>query len=75
MSCTACDHKNQDGRRFCGQCGENLFVERHECAQCGFPNDDDDRFCGSCGTAIAQPMDAASRRPPVYSGISELRRG
>jgi class 3 adenylate cyclase/tetratricopeptide (TPR) repeat protein len=53
MNCPSCAAPNDDGRKFCGQCGSPLATA---CRACGAPNGPSDRFCGECGS----PLDAAA---------------
>ncbi|MFO1068367.1 MAG: BREX system ATP-binding domain-containing protein [Geminicoccaceae bacterium] len=61
MRCSACGTDNEDGRRFCGECGGRLAVP---CADCGFANAAEARFCGGCGRRLGEPaaQPAAERR-------------
>ena len=56
MSCSSCGSRNEDGRKFCGQCGERLLLA---CATCGSANAPGTRFCGECGSTLATSPDAA----------------
>lgn len=46
VGCPRCCRGNDDRRRYCGGCGENLDPV---CRVCGFGNDGCDLFCGGCG--------------------------
>ena len=61
MICTRCSAANEDGRKFCLECGTRLSVS---CPVCGTPNTAGARFCGECGSAIADaPAEAPSAAP------------
>jgi class 3 adenylate cyclase/tetratricopeptide (TPR) repeat protein len=63
--CAACQAANEDGRKFCGECGASLSAA---CPTCGTPNAPDVKFCGECGTklggaAAVAPVAAATHEP------------
>ena len=58
MRCSACGAENEDGRKFCGECGASLALA---CPSCGAPNPPTVKFCGECGTALS----ASSTSPIV----------
>ena len=64
MNCSNCGSDNEQGRKFCKECGSALVVV---CDACGSPNAPDSKFCGECGTAIgtsaAPPVPAAAATP------------
>ena len=64
MICPQCQAENEEGARFCGNCGAILPEQQIYCPQCGAPNPADSRFCGDCGTGLApeepQPVYAVS---------------
>ena len=49
MRCSACGTENEDGRKFCGECGASLALA---CSNCGTPNPPNVKFCGECGTPL-----------------------
>jgi class 3 adenylate cyclase len=51
MKCPECQTENEEGRRFCGQCGAKLGWK---CPTCGFVNGPQDRFCGGCGERLGE---------------------
>jgi class 3 adenylate cyclase/tetratricopeptide (TPR) repeat protein len=60
MTCASCGTANEEGRKFCKECGDALAVG---CPSCGAPNTPDSKFCGECATplrAIASTAVAAS---------------
>ena len=52
MRCQACGTENEEGRKFCGECGAPLTVR---CAACATENAPGAKFCGECGTPLAAP--------------------
>lgn len=58
MTCANCGGENENGRRFCGNCGAPLAVA---CRACGAANSPRARFCGDCG----EPLVAATPSPIV----------
>ena len=59
MICAACETSNEDGRKFCGQCGASLAAL---CPSCGTPNAPDVNFCGECGTKLGDGAAVAGGR-------------
>ena len=58
MHCPSCGFENQEGMKFCNECGVPL---RSQCPQCGFENPSSSKFCGECGTALSpQPHPSVS---------------
>ncbi len=66
LRCTACDHENPDGNRFCGGCGVKLPTG---CPACGHGNPEGNRFCGGCGASLETnaPTPAPTRAPRDYT--------
>ena len=52
--------ENDEGRKFCGECGSALA---RACPSCGTPNAPAMKFCGECGSALG-----AQRRPRRRDG-------
>jgi class 3 adenylate cyclase len=57
MLCTGCEHRNEDGARFCARCGRGLG---RACAACGRAATEDARFCIACGARLGEPVEAAA---------------
>src|SRR4051794_899876 len=51
--------ENEDGRKFCGECGSPLALA---CPSCGAANSPAAKFCGECGSALN-----GAARPPVVA--------
>jgi class 3 adenylate cyclase/tetratricopeptide (TPR) repeat protein len=64
MQCHCCQAENEDGARFCENCGARLEAS---CPACGAPVSAGKNFCRSCGasltTASAQPAPVESYTP------------
>jgi class 3 adenylate cyclase/tetratricopeptide (TPR) repeat protein len=50
LTCASCGTQNEDGRKFCGECGAQLAIS---CQACGTANPPSVKFCGECGGALA----------------------
>ena len=50
MRCTACQHDNDPGTKFCEECGNKLA---RVCLACGVELKPTSKFCPECGAAIA----------------------
>ena len=46
MKCPECQSENPEEAKFCGKCGEELFLI---CPQCGSENTPGNNFCNECG--------------------------
>jgi class 3 adenylate cyclase len=60
MLCPACRHHNEEGARFCTQCGGRLELA---CPHCAAGNPGGSRFCQACGRLLA----AAAAAQPSYT--------
>jgi class 3 adenylate cyclase/tetratricopeptide (TPR) repeat protein len=67
MRCHACGTENDEGRKFCGECGAPLAVA---CAACGTQNSPGAKFCGECGSTLGT---AAPARAPTVEPLAERR--
>src|SRR6188472_2219016 len=50
MRCAACGTENEEGRKFCLECGSGLATA---CPSCGMANPPQAKFCGECGNAFS----------------------
>ncbi len=71
MICTACQTQNEDGRKFCGECGTSLAAL---CPSCGTPNASDVKFCGECGARLGGEVAAAGAAVAGYAPAVAERR-
>ena len=49
MLCSSCQSENEQGRKFCGECGQPLALL---CPACRTPNAPGLKFCGECGAPL-----------------------
>ena len=53
LSCPSCGAMNQEGVKFCQECGTKLGQTKSFCTECGAENPPGTRFCGNCGKQLA----------------------
>jgi class 3 adenylate cyclase len=62
MICSSCGTENEQGRKFCGNCGTALSVV---CGVCATPNPPGTKFCGECGSSLTnEPAADVARDTP-----------
>jgi class 3 adenylate cyclase/tetratricopeptide (TPR) repeat protein len=62
MICSSCGTENEQGRKFCGNCGTALSVV---CGVCATPNAPGTKFCGECGSPLTiEPAAEVARDTP-----------
>lgn len=72
MRCSNCGHGNEDGARFCVQCGARLMPH---CPSCEAIVEPAHRFCQGCGAKLPWAADQpAPRQRPRENDISGERR-
>jgi hypothetical protein len=64
MRCSACEHENREGRKFCASCGARLAVT---CPACSTLNEPSENFCGECGAALT----AVPRTPSLPKHLAD----
>ena len=52
ITCAACGHENNEGLKFCCECGGKLETEA-VCAACGHANKAGIKFCSQCGKPLS----------------------
>lgn len=52
VTCRKCGASNQEGTKFCSNCGEKLIVSKIECYSCKELIDDNAKFCPNCGASM-----------------------
>ncbi|MCX6133294.1 MAG: zinc ribbon domain-containing protein [Ignavibacteriales bacterium] len=63
MKCTHCDADNEDGRKFCRDCGIAIGVM---CDRCKIVNPFGDTYCGMCGFKLLEmPKEMSSPSDPL----------
>src|SRR6266851_5527250 len=72
MRCSKCGTENASDRKFCGECGAQLWLR---CPKCGKENGPPFRFCGECGAALvdAARTTVAEATPTAVSAAGERR--
>ena len=70
MKCPKCQHENEQGDKFCRECGERL---PSVCPQCGNLVKPGDRFCAKCGTRLAESVSAEATVPRLEDMHSQLQ--
>src|SRR6266446_3380659 len=75
MECPSCGSANQDGNRFCGNCGAPL---PQYCGACGRKNPIGNSYCGFCGAPLtdASLLERAvnASAEPAVAGAERRRR-
>ena len=64
MKCPRCQAENDDGARFCENCGARLEAT---CPSCGTPVTPGRKFCRSCGAALTIEPAGRFASPGVYT--------
>jgi class 3 adenylate cyclase len=70
MKCFKCQSDNEQGSKFCCQCGGKLDVP---CAQCGKTNQSGSKFCNECGHPLSV-LAAVPKAPVSSDSIAKLKR-
>jgi class 3 adenylate cyclase/tetratricopeptide (TPR) repeat protein len=62
VRCSSCGTQNEEGRKFCGECGARLA---RACPACGTQNDPAAKFCGECGSSLDHEAPAVKLAAPA----------
>jgi hypothetical protein len=70
LICMRCNHANDAGAKFCGECGAGLL--RRFCPECHAVNDAASHFCQSCGLALPDAPPTPQPSGPVPFDVPSL---
>lgn len=70
MNCPNCGTLNDEGRKFCGECGNPLTLV---CPSCSTPNAPNVKFCGECGNSLTTTAAVTPSESPAQSLETERR--
>jgi len=56
ISCRKCGAMNEEGDKFCSNCGEKLAVVKKECYSCNAIIDENVKFCPNCGSPMTRKI-------------------
>lgn len=71
MKCPECQSENSEEAKFCGKCGEKLFLI---CPQCGSENTPGNNFCNECGHDLTLPSEPAPKDLSFDEKIDKIQR-
>ncbi|RJQ04237.1 MAG: zinc-ribbon domain-containing protein [Bacillota bacterium] len=70
--CSRCGRRNEQGWKFCGACGAELFYPSLPvCPNCRTPGHPESRFCSVCGTPLQPAAPAAEQGPAQTAAAAE----
>jgi len=61
--CHQCKNENQQGSKFCNNCGAKL---QNACPNCGSNNPENSAFCNQCGSKLGIQVKGIEMTPPYY---------
>ncbi len=67
MRCSACQHENREGAKFCRACGAKL---EFACSVCGVLAEPGAAFCDNCGAALETRAKGKGRKPKGQDGLA-----
>jgi hypothetical protein len=70
LICMRCNHANEAGAKFCGECGTGLL--RRFCRECHAVNDAASHFCQSCGLALPDAPPTPQPSGPIPLEVPRL---
>lgn len=56
IACKKCGNLNENGVKFCSNCGEKLATTKIECYSCKTLVDDNMKFCPNCGSSMLKKI-------------------
>ncbi len=56
LQCRKCGEMNEEGDKFCSNCGEKLVVAKINCYSCNALIDENVKFCPNCGSPMARKI-------------------
>ena len=68
MKCPKCQFENDDGAKFCNECGHKLELA---CPQCGKVNQPGSKFCNECGHNLALSSESSPKPSPTELSFDE----
>lgn len=71
MKCSKCQSENPEEAKFCGKCGEKLFLI---CPQCGSENTPGNNFCNECGHNLTIPSEPTPKGLSFDEKIDKIQR-
>jgi len=71
MKCPKCQFENPEEAKFCGKCGEKLFLV---CPQCGSENTPGNNFCNECGHNLTLPSEEVPKDLSFDEKIDKIQR-
>jgi class 3 adenylate cyclase/tetratricopeptide (TPR) repeat protein len=69
VNCPGCGFANDEGKKFCTQCGTPLALA---CPSCGASIAGEERFCGECGASLAAEAVAPAVQPSAPAAERRL---
>jgi len=69
VACPRCHAPNARDRKFCGHCGQSLWMP---CTECGTFNGCTEIYCGNCGTNLVEKLEAHVHE--LSTALEEARR-
>jgi class 3 adenylate cyclase/tetratricopeptide (TPR) repeat protein len=71
MRCPKCQFENQDGAKFCNECGSKLEIA---CSSCGKINSLNSKFCNECGHNFALPKEPPRKELSFDEKIAKIQK-
>jgi class 3 adenylate cyclase/tetratricopeptide (TPR) repeat protein len=71
MKCPKCEFENQEGAKFCSECGNRLEIH---CPECGKGNPLGSKFCNECGHSLAVAIAPVSKELSFDEKLAKIQR-